>query len=53
MSADTAVIQQLILSYDSTLYNIKKMIYKRGNTAELTQIILIKKLQDKLAKKIQ
>ena len=29
------------------------MIYRSMNTAELTQIILVKKLQDKLAKKIQ
>ena len=53
MHADTAVAQQLVSLCDSTSLNMKRTVYKSMNTAELTQIILAKKLQDKLAKKIQ
>ena len=52
MSADTAVAQQLISPYDSSSHNIERMIYRSMNAAELTQVILAKKLQDELAKKI-
>ena len=53
MSADTAVAQQLISLYNSSSHNIRRTVYRSINTAELTQIILVKKLQDELAKKIQ
>ena len=53
MSADTAVVQQLISLCDSSSHNMRRTVYRSINTAELTQIILAKKLQDKLAKKIQ
>ena len=52
MYADTAIAQQLISLCDSTSLNMRRMTYKSMNTAELTQIILAKKLQDELAKKI-
>ena len=52
MSADTAVAQQLISSHNLTSHNMKRTVYRSMNTAELTQTILVKKSQDKLAKKI-
>ena len=52
MSADTAVVQQLVSPCDSTSHNMRRTAYRSMNTAELTQIILAKKLQDELAKKI-
>ena len=52
MSADTVIAQQLISLCDSASHNIERTVYRSINTAELTQIILIKKLQDELVKKI-
>ena len=52
MHTDTAVTQQLVSLCNSTLLNMRRTAYKSINTAELTQIILVKKLQDELAKKI-
>ena len=53
MFADTAVVQQLISFCDSTSHNTERTVYESINITELTQIILIKKLQDKLVRKIQ
>ena len=53
MSADTAVAQQLISSHELTSHDTERMAYRSMNTAELTQTILAKKSQDKLAKKVQ
>ena len=52
MSADTTVTQQLISSHNLISHNIERTVYESINTAELAQIILIKKLQNKLTKKI-
>ena len=43
MSADTAVMQQLISLYNLSSHNIERTVYRSINTAELTQIILVKK----------
>ena len=43
MYADTAVAQQLISLYNLTSLNTERTVYKSMNTAELTQIILVKK----------
>ena len=52
MSADTTVAQQLVSPCDLSSHNMRRTAYRSMNAAELTQIILVKKLQDKLAKKI-
>ena len=52
MSADTAVVQQLISFCDLSSHNIGRTAYRSMNTAELTQIILAKKSQDELVKKV-
>ena len=48
MSADTAVVQQLISPCDLSSHNTERMIYRSMNAAELTQIILAKKIQQRL-----
>ena len=52
MSADTAVAQQLVPPCELTSHDTERTAYRSMNAAELTQAILAKKSQDKLAKKV-